>query len=178
VTFVEEALRIRFFGEGKELSDAQSMTAPHPNKREAPFCQEAVPTFDLFIRECQRVLRGAGGRPKDRGNTVRWMLFQGQEVRYLVDSAAHLGRFYLSERSVDEEGATVWLEGPDGRLFRPSDLLPVLSRSGSRVGLRGADVVLVWLVRPGREAGEIQLGLRYLRQWPEGPQASLTRMER
>jgi hypothetical protein len=106
------------------------------------------------------------------------LLLGSAKVRYLVDSAAHLGRFYLNERAVDEEETTVWLEGPDGQVFCPSDVLPVLSREGNRVVLTGADMVLAWLVNPRRGPDEIRMGLRYLSQWPEGPQASLTRLDR
>ncbi|MCL4177092.1 MAG: hypothetical protein KJ072_05015 [Verrucomicrobia bacterium] len=94
-------------------------------------------------------------------------------MRYLVDSVAHLGRFFLSEQAAAGGNSTIWLEGPDGQVFRPSDVLPVLSREGRPVALTGADVVLGWLVKPGRAPQEVKFGLRYLSQWPEGPQASL-----
>jgi hypothetical protein len=154
------------------------MTAPHPNEREAPFCQEAVPTFHSFIGECQQLCEQQETGRRCLLIRCARCCFRITKVRYLVDSAAHLGRFYLSERSVDEEGKTIWLEGPDGRLFSASDKLPVLSRTGARISLTGADVVLVWLVQPQREPDEVRMGLKYLSQWPEGPQASLARMGR
>ena len=95
-------------------------------------------------------------------------------VRYLVDSAPHLGRFFLLEKSVAGGESQILLEGPDGQVFRPADLLPVLSRTGHPVALRGSDLVLCWLVRPGRGHEELRMGLRYLAQWPEGPQPKLS----
>ncbi len=90
-----------------------------------------------------------------------------------MDSVAHLGRFFLFGQTVAGGNGTIWLEGPDGQVFRPSEVLPVLSREGKPVALTGADVVLGWLVKPGRGPEETELGMRYLGQWPEGPQASL-----
>lgn len=97
-------------------------------------------------------------------------------MQYLVDSVAHLGRFYLIETAGRGGIMEIWLEGPDGRRFAPSDVLPVLSRQGRRVPLTGADVVLGWVVSPRRGREEVQAGLRYLGQWPEGPQARLSRL--
>jgi hypothetical protein len=95
------------------------------------------------------------------------------KVRYLVDSVAHLGRFFLFEQAAAGGNSAIWLEGPDGQVFKPSDVLPVLSREGRPVALTGADVVLGWLVKPGRDPEEVKLGLKYLGQWPGGPQARL-----
>jgi hypothetical protein len=95
-------------------------------------------------------------------------------VRYLVDSAEHLGQFFLVAESTTEGEETIRLEGPDGQLFGPSELLPVLARNGKPVRLKGSDLVLVWLVDPRRQRAEIRMGLRYLAQWPEGPQAKMS----
>ena len=94
---------------------------------------------------------------------------------YLVDSVSHLGRFFLAEKYNAEELNTVWLEGPDGQIFQPSDVLPVLSRDGRPVLLTGADVVLAWIVHPRRKQAEIELGRKYLAQWADGPQVKLAR---
>jgi hypothetical protein len=95
-------------------------------------------------------------------------------VRYLVDSAVHLGRFYLVDAVGASGEAIILLEGPDGRFFLPSEELPVLSGVGKPVTLRGSDVVLVWIVYPRRGQEEIRAALRYLAQWPGGPPAKLS----
>lgn len=83
-------------------------------------------------------------------------------VRYEVNSAAHLGRFHLVEKRDAGGRVITLLEGPDGRLFRASDVLPVLSEGGQPVALTGADVVLCWIIQPGRGPKELAMGLRYL----------------